>query len=319
MKEKLIQKLFQGTCSKDELESLLRLIREDPSPPDPKLLEKLWEEMQGYPTLGDAQFDRIFSKTLSKIQMDKKSSGTNLSISILSMAASILVLLAIGLWFYNRPVEPLLVHTAFGEQQSMQLSDGSQVQLNANSQMSFQKDWGQHDDREVWLEGEAFFAVEKKPTTGQKMKVITNDLVIEVLGTTFNVNSKRERTTVYLQEGSIRLYLKGIDSVLQMNPGDLVIYSDKTGQFIKKRPEMAEVHTSWKDGVLTFNEAPLGEVLRRIEEIYGVKFKLAVDHIRQTRVNLPLPIHDLTTAISILDKTITSITITKQKDFYRIE
>ena len=70
------------------------------------------------------------------------------------------------------------------------LPDGSAVTLNANSKLQYYT----HSARKVWLEGEAFFEVKKIPETAEPFQVVTNDLTITVLGTTFNVNSRNEQT-----------------------------------------------------------------------------------------------------------------------------
>ena len=87
----------------------------------------------------------------------------------------------------------------------IKLPDGSLVQLNANSTLSFDTQWDASADRCVWLNGEAFFEVEKKPETKQKFKVITADLTVEVLGTEFNINSHHQQTRVFLQEGEDKI------------------------------------------------------------------------------------------------------------------
>ena len=211
------------------------------------------------------------------------------------------------------------VQTAYGERQTLTLSDGSLVELNANSALSFERDWSDDEDRQVWLEGEAFFAIEKKPVTAQKMKVETNDLTVEVLGTSFNVNTRGERTIVYLEEGSIRLALHAVDSVILMEPGDLVQYSRSSGQIIRKHREQAKLHTSWRDGVLTFEEAYLGDVLRKIEAVYGVKFIVKDPDAYRRQISFPLPIEELETAIFILDKTLTDLEFKKEGNVYFIE
>ncbi len=318
MKDELVEKLFRGTCTEEELQLLFQLIESDPNPPSPELMKRLWEASRRYPKLKEIPFERIFAKTLSRID---RGQGPKLWFSrpFVRIAAGFLLLGTACIWFWMAQPDSTTVQTAFGMQQSFELSDGSKIDLNANSEVSFSNRWEAGRDREIWLDGEAFFVVEKKPETDQKMKVITDDLVVEVLGTTFNVNSKGGKTVVYLEEGSIRLHLKTIDSVLVMEPGDLVVYSEQSGEIFTKRREMAELHTSWKDGVLTFEDASLREVIHKIEEIYGVNFKVVEPLNYDRKVNFPLPIQELDMAISILDKTMTSITIQKEADHYLIE
>ncbi len=185
--------------------------------------------------------------------------------------------------------------------------------------MIFQKTWSDNESRDVWLEGEAFFEVQKKPKTGQTFKVKTHDVTIEVLGTSFNVNNHGDKTSVYLEEGEIRLYFLQLDSTIVMRPGDLIVYSKLTGDIVYKHQVHTELYTSWKNGVLIFRDSPLREVLEKIEETYGVEFvvKDTVDYLRE--INFPLPIHELEKAISILQKTMVDLKIQKVGEKYIIK
>jgi hypothetical protein len=71
--------------------------------------------------------------------------------------------------------------------------------------------------------------------------------------------------------------------------------------------------------VLIFRDAPLQEVLEKIEETYGVEFEVkdTVDYLRE--INFPLPIHELDKAISILQKTMVDLEIQKSGEKYIIK
>lgn len=334
MKEKLVEKLFHGTSTKEELEMLFQIIKQDPTPPAPELMERLWKEMEDLPELNAAVSDRILYNALNRIEEKKEKLPIGLpedrwrislntrrrKIAIsLSIAAGVLLLVIAGIKLSPSSNTPTIIQTAFGERQTLELSDGSVVELNANSQMIYDQEWSDEVSREIRLEGEAFFKVEKKPLTGQKLKVITNDLTVEVLGTTFNVNSKGEKTSVYLEEGVVWLYLRSLDSIVVMEPGDLVIYSEKTGQITRKQKEMKELYTSWKDGVLTFEESTLREVLQKIEDIYGIEFVVVDPGNNNREITFPLPIDELETTLSILEKTMLGLEIRKENNLYIIE
>ena len=76
--------------------------------------------------------------------------------------------------------------------------------------------------RDQWI---SCAACRKKPDTGSKFQVITADLIVEVLGTSFNVHSRGSQTNVYLEEGRIRVDLGHEEKYL--DPGELIEYSAK--------------------------------------------------------------------------------------------
>ncbi|PHN07696.1 FecR family protein [Flavilitoribacter nigricans] len=191
-------------------------------------------------------------------------------------------------------------HTAFGQQMTIILPDSTLVKLNANSTLSYRK----QRPRKVWLDGEAFFQVKKKPETGANFRVLTNDLTVEVLGTAFNVIEKKDKTEVVLEEGSVKLNLnRDFESELLMKPGDLVSFSVQDEQDPILSQVKAEKVTSWKDGVLEFEDVPLTELMDRIQAIYGWQAVYYDESLKERKISLGLPAEDLESALLILSKT----------------
>src|SRR3569833_2208335 len=106
------------------------------------------------------------------------------------IAASILVLLAAGFLLSRYiPGHRSGIATDFGQITSQQLPDGSMVMINANSRLSYSNGWQEGKDREVWIDGEAFFHVTKTPNKS-KFIVHTEHFDIIVTGTQFNVSNR---------------------------------------------------------------------------------------------------------------------------------
>jgi hypothetical protein len=149
----------------------------------------------------------------------------------------------------NVPVHSIQYTTNPGEQQKITLPDGSLVYLNERSTLAYTDNWSKGADREVQLQGEAYFQVEKKVYSGEKVKfmVVTRDVTVEVVGTEFNVNDRQQGTRVFLNEGRVRLSLKNLGEIINMLPGDLVQYDAATGQVDNRRPQQRNM-ISWLEG-----------------------------------------------------------------------
>jgi len=157
-------------------------------------------------------------------------------------------------------------HTQYGERMELDLPDGTQVTMNANSTLSYVR----KNPRRVRMRGEMYFNVRKKPETGAPFIVTTPDLDIQVLGTEFNVNSRQEKTEVLLDEGSIVLDMKQKGRML-MKPGDLVSYSATENKILEQQiAEKPEVITSWKEGVLLLDSVSLVSTLSLLEDTYNI-------------------------------------------------
>ena len=99
--------------------------------------------------------------------------------------------------------------TGYGQVKILLLPDSSKLVLNANSAVKIPQQWKEQGDRQVWLDGEGYFEVAKKITTHQKFIVHTSQVDVEVLGTKFNVNTRRRQSLVALEEGKVQLSVKG--------------------------------------------------------------------------------------------------------------
>lgn len=218
------------------------------------------------------------------------------------MAAASVVVGLVGWYLFFASTGPTTYSTDFGEWQSIVLPDGSKVDLNANSELILSDDWAEGTTRQVWLKGEAFFEVTDQRSSNTKFQVITNDLTIEVLGTEFNVQERGEQTEVYLQKGKIKLDL-GI-AEKDLNPGDFISYSAEKNKVIAQIELGTNDHSSWKEGVLKLTDATILEILREIEEIYGVEIMVSNKAMLSEKRTIGVPMKNLEIVIPILETTL---------------
>jgi len=242
------------------------------------------------------------------------------------VAAAVLVLLTLSGLLYTwlqQNNDRLEYRTAFGEIKEFQLPDGSRVTLNANSVLSFSEDWKAQAARQVWLKGEAFFEVEKRMLDDennarayQKFKVFTDNLVVEVLGTKFNVNNRHENTEVVLNSGSVKLQLN--EQALLMQPGDYIAFSSQQ-KSITKKVINPEDYIAWKNGQLHFDGASVEEIKQTLADNFGVDI-IFEDEKKTAGVALRgmFPTHDLTILLQALANTTqTEMTKKGNKVFYQ--
>lgn len=195
------------------------------------------------------------------------------------VAASLtgLLLLAGGLWYGLRPGQQR-VHTAFGENRSVTLPDGSTVMLNGNSTLTFANNWDEEKSREVWLDGEGYFKVTKKKRmagqTAQPIKFVTHTptLDITVLGTQFNVNTRRGNTAVMLVEGRVQLAKPGQTRpgrLIDMQPGQLALTQPNIEK-VAVRTEKPQLHTAWTQHEFMFENTALSTIAQQLHDTYGI-------------------------------------------------
>jgi transmembrane sensor len=113
-----------------------------------------------------------------------------------SIAAS--ALLATVLWHHWQGNN---YQTAIGEQRTVELADGSVMQLNTRSEARVQLSKTARDIRLV--DGEAMFKVAQD--RNRPFRVRVGDNVIQAVGTQFNVNRRPSGTTLSVLEGAVKI------------------------------------------------------------------------------------------------------------------
>jgi len=202
-------------------------------------------------------------------------SGTSESRSVtlrtLYKVAATVALLVLSGVAYFRYFHAITIQTTYGESRALFLPDSTKVTLNTNSELRYTPGDFLRHNRKVVLKGEGFFAVTHQ-TDESNFIVQTNELNVEVLGTKFNVNSRRGKTQVVLQEGKVKLDMRGAPIV--MKPGELVEFAGSPSSTIKKQVD-TDNYSAWRSNRLVFSRSSLAEISQLLEDNYGYKVVLS--------------------------------------------
>ena len=224
---------------------------------------------------------------------------TRLSVWRWIAAASILVVLAGAMIVMRiRSSGEQVLAAPFGTLMVQRLPDGSEVTINANSRIRYGNDWKDGGSREVWMEGEAFFHVRKTPDR-RRFVVHTDRFDIVVTGTQFNVVSRPRNANVMLREGSVILHGKDGREV-DMAAGDFVQWD---GQTLRRREVRRDSVLAWKDRKLIFDKTPLKDVVKIIEDQYGVKVQLSDKSLGDSTITGIMPNNNLELLLQTLQAT----------------
>ena len=213
----------------------------------------------------------------------KKSIKLNNTKLIMRYAATVLVLISLSLTYLYQTTPGFGKYAqsvTIMQKEQILLADGTEVFLNKKSKIIYTKFFNSKI-RNVELEGEAYFQVKRDPTKPFIIK--SGDAIIEVLGTSFNVNNKPDGTTIVsVNSGKV--------SLKNQNTGELV-YLTKGEKGIIQKQKLSEStneefnYKSWKTGVLAFKETPIIKVFTDLEKYYGVKItnrSVRIDTLKYT-------------------------------------
>jgi ferric-dicitrate binding protein FerR (iron transport regulator) len=224
-----------------------------------------------------------------------------------AIAAVLILFVFVGNAVLNQSNE--VIHkTAFGEIINLRLPDGTKVVLNGNSEIRYTK----NNPRNINLDGEAYFKVKPILETNAKFWVNTNDLTVEVYGTEFNVNSRDEKTNVLLDEGSIHLLLNNGESK-EMRPGEFVSYSEKKKEITHEKINSDLTYSTWKEGTFIFNNIKLSEVMKYVENTYGVSSKFQDSTLKNQTISGGIPNENLDICLNAIQKS-TGVTISRKNN-----
>jgi len=235
-------------------------------------LKAVDEQSKRFFTGGEFHWEKSEADVWNKLEtrIDQRSGRiVRLNFALVRWAAAAVFIVLVGITGLMR-FSTKTIQTIAGEHRTISLPDGSTVELNAQSTVSYHQYWWSID-RKIEFEGEAFFSVEK----GKRFRVISGVATTEVIGTRFNIFARENSYNVTCIEGSVKVVSTiGEKAILKANdkasvkPGGAIILQND----IETLPEI-----SWKDYSFFFTAVPLSNVFAEIERQYGVKINVQVD------------------------------------------
>ncbi|MBA4276049.1 FecR family protein [Flavobacterium sp.] len=334
--KKLLHQFILNQCSVEETNKVVEYYRNNKLTSDFPEVEDIKSLLDDMPEMDESTADRIFSNILINAKETEAMEivpEKNPFRKYIGIAASILVLLTIGLsyqqGFFNpkatpvsnsneitlqlengeiqvisagkksqiadaegnvignqngnkiiydtkTPAEKLIYNTLkipYGKRFELQLSDGTIVHLNSGTTLKYPVKFIAGENRQVFLDGEAFFDVTKDKT--HPFVVNADNLNVRVLGTHFNVSNYPEdnSTDVVLVEGSVGLYTAKEQFNAEKNtilkPGFKGSFSKINNQ-IKTKAVVTDVYTAWIKGGLTFRDMTFKDISKKLERHYNI-------------------------------------------------
>lgn len=264
-----------------------------------KQLEAIWQNANE----SDADID--VNAAWNKVEPRLKTQAPIFKLNtLMKIAASVTLVFTIGLVLFKVYVvnTDFTTITANNEKQKVVLPDGSIAWLNKNSVISFSNN--QDKERNVILNGEAFFEVVKNP---EKPFIITSkNAVTQVLGTSFNLIAFDTAQTVKLSVATGKVSFKSTKTnLMQIVTANEAALINSTG-LNNKLSQFDINEITWKENKLIFNDVPLTEAIKSIEHYYGVSISVnnpLLNNCHVTcefnNVNLAQVLDDLSKILSI--------------------
>ena len=259
--------------------------------------------------------------------------GTLFGQKALGLVMAVLAVSVVILLFLSNQHDSNLRHsglyaTAIGEQTSVELPDGSVMQLNTNSQVNVKYDHGARNIK--LIRGEAYFKVSRDPQ--RPFSVYAGKGRLEAIGTEFSVRLIENNIDVTVAEGRVMLVAleepagneimpEAVDAIPEnynettlgiLDAGQsttirAVITSEdnapeKSIELVQEMDE-EEVYQrlSWRDGLLIFHGDPLEDVIREISRYSRVTIEILDPGLKTIRIGGQFRVGDVEAMLASLE------------------
>jgi transmembrane sensor len=190
-------------------------------------------------------------------------------------------------------------HTASGEQRTVQLADGSHIQLNTDTALRVKF---QDNERHIeLLRGEAFFQVEHAPQ--RPFWVAAGDTLARVTGTGFSVNRSTTQVKISVAQGRVETSRRQhTDQVITLKPGQSAAYTNDQPAQIQNIDIQRQL--AWQHGQLIFVQTPLAEVVAELNRYRAGRIIITDTHLQSRPITAVFNVDHLEDAIQALEKTL---------------
>lgn len=277
----IILKYLCGNASEEEKEALFSWLKA--AEENKKTFSEIrnrWLESDTTPVSDPEWLKRAFKRFATHIEAKEKAQRQIRLSYYRRVAASVAVLLvcSLGGYFVGRnqyfdftiEEQSVMNHVIMGKDSkgSVTLPDGTIAWLNANSKLIYPEQFSE-DKRSVKLEGEGYFEVvrnEKVP-----FFVETDGMVVNVLGTHFNVKNYENRETIEttLLSGKVEVLLSGMSKGIILKPNQKISCDKQSGTY-KLSDVNASDYIIWIRDKLVCTNEKLSTVLYRMKHWYNM-------------------------------------------------
>lgn len=272
--ELLVHKKLTNQLTEEESTFLNLQLHDEASRQMAEELTRIWNESANVSEQISFNKDKAKQAFFNKIKADnkveiiqlKKDYAPKNNYRWLYYVTAIASMLLIGFFtFYNvNDQKDNVIFASSNVTQKIDLPDGSKVHLAANSTLTFNKSTF-NESRGVELVGTALFEVAKK---GTSFVVKTQNYNVDVLGTTFTVNTSKDNQEVKVLEGRVR--------VKTSSDNELIITDRQGAKINDKQIEKIEnidfSSEKWFEPEMIYQNTPLSKVVSDIETKFSIKF-----------------------------------------------
>ncbi|WNO07621.1 FecR family protein [Teredinibacter sp. KSP-S5-2] len=225
-----------------------------------------------------------------------------------SLAAAACVLVAVTAFMLNTvaPDKTDVYITTVGEQRSVELMDGSSIQINTDTRLEVSYTPELRKIRLVY--GEAYFDVAKDKQ--RPFEVYAAAGVVKAVGTAFNVSYLKKRIKVDVAEGIVEVSKpsytmegeRASSGVLaELGVGQAAGFNEQVSDLTKGEARLDKIE-AWRQNKIYFDDDPLDEVVDEFERYSTYRIEIRSQSLKKARVSGIFNVGDHDTFLFTLEK-----------------
>ncbi|SDM47726.1 ferric-dicitrate binding protein FerR, regulates iron transport through sigma-19 [Daejeonella rubra] len=288
----LFQQFVNKTATSEEVGEFLSMMkRDDYNKEVQDLLDEFWNEPSSITPMGEENAERIFNQIMANSPAEEPVRVFSIKANWYKAVAAILVI-GLSVFFYKVNSPGSEIRTANVNsiitvkpdkpgRRFINLPDGSSVILNENSKIELGKNFNSDGNREVYLNGEAYFDIVHD--ANHPFIVHTGKIKTTVLGTAFNIkaNPGSKLITVTVTRGKVKV---GDDDHTYnvIVPDEQVVFDQVLSNHVKK-PIKAESVIEWTNEDMYFDDVSIKDVANQLQERFDVKIVFSNEQIKSCK------------------------------------
>lgn len=267
--------------------------------------DKLWGLTARYKENYEPNHDKGWANLQRKMKAEQVTSAKVVQMSSMRRwlrVAAVFVAFVGGAFIFQQLLHDGMESLATNEgvTKEIQLSDGSTIWLNENSELRYPATF-EENERVVYLKGEAFFDVAKN--TEQPFKIKMADAEVRVVGTSFNVRSHDAEDFVEVQvESGKVVFTADENKPMPLLPTEKAVFNKKS-ETINQSMDKNLNASAWKRKELRFKDTPFTEVFECMERFYKIKLTLENKAMLECTATTGMMKDGLETAMTVLNNT----------------
>jgi ferric-dicitrate binding protein FerR (iron transport regulator) len=239
---------------------------------DDKAHQEWFDEMKSIWNVSAQELSPISAEASWQALLQKRNqrrgSSLRLSYRTLSLAASLLLLIGLGVWYLFIGTVHSKKQFAFSEDKQVALPDGTVVYSPGNALIEYPSVFNAKIREVTQHKGMAFYEVTKNP---EKPFVIHSRLAdIKVLGTSFQTIVTTDSVEVIVASGKVAVYRE--KDTVTLLPGEKVVYyanASHTDKTVNRDMNFL----FWKTGILEYRDMPIALVLEDLQSKLAISIQ----------------------------------------------